>query len=151
MNEQIQKNIAEAVTGKPLEISVKCNDSDEVRDFKIKQPSFGLLIETSRIFSEIELTEINNLFENKNVFKFISVHGEKVLSIISMILDNKVKYREETFEFLKENLTAYECYDLLANIALRIGIQDFQKSIIGMIPMSLLNQGELIASMSKKK
>ena len=150
MNEEIQKKLADALTGRALPISIKNNNSDEVREYKIYQPSFGLLIETSRILSEIGINELEKIFEGKDVFKFISEHGEKVLQVISIILDRKLDYSKNTFEYLKENLTAFECYDLLLNITLRIGVQDFQKSIIGIIPMSLLNQEELIALMPKK-
>lgn len=149
MDAIFQKKLADALTGRALLLSIKNNNSDEVRSFEIQQPTFRLLIETSRILADIGISELESFFESKNVFKFISRHGEKVLQVISMVLDNKIDYSKDTFEYLKDNLTAFECYNVLTNIALRIGVQDFQKSIIGTIPMSLLNQEKIIDLMRK--
>ena len=149
MDSDIQKKLADAVTGGVLPISIKNNNSDEVRTFEISQPTFKILIETSKILSNIGIDDIDSIFKGKDVFKFISNHGEKVLQVISVILDKKIEYSLDTFEYLKENLTAFECYDLLVSIVLRIGVQDFQKSIIGITPMSLLNQEKIIALMPK--
>ena len=144
MEGEIQKKLADALTGEALPISIKNNNSDEIREFEISQPTFKILIETSKILADIGINEMDAVFKGKDVFKFISNHGEKVLQVIAIILDKKIDYSPDTFEYLKENLTAFECYDLLTNITLRIGVQDFQKSIIGMIPMSLLNQEKMI-------
>jgi hypothetical protein len=145
MDQEISRKLADAVSGRALPISIKNDSTGELKDFVIKQPTFELLIETSRILSEIGINEIQMLFEGKNVFTFILEHGDKVLKVISIILDRKVNYSQETFDFLRQNLTPWECYDLLSNIILRIGTQDFQKSIIEISPMSLFNQREIIA------
>jgi hypothetical protein len=149
MENKIQSKLADAVSGRPLPIIIKNDKSGEERKFMIYQPTFAMLIETSKILSEIGLNEIENLFRGKDIFTFISVNGEKILKVISIILDRNVDYSKETFDYLKENLTPGECYDLLANITLRIGVRDFQKSIVELIPMSLMNQMEIIALTEK--
>lgn len=151
MDSDIQKKMADAVLGLPLPFSIKSNKTKEERHFTIAQPTFGLLIETSKILADIGVSEIGTMFEGKDVFKFIAKHGEKVLQIIAILLDDKINYTSDTYKYLKDNLNQLEIYDLLCHIVLRIGVQDFQKSIIGIIPISLLNQAELIALIPKKK
>lgn len=149
MDSTVYKKLAEAVTGRPLPITIKNDQTEESREFVIKQPTFELLIETSAILAEIGLNDVQDLFDKKNVFEFIVNHGDKVLKVLSIMLDSKVEYSQDTYDFLKANLTPHECFDVLSNIVLRIGTQDFQKSIIAMIPMSLHNQTEIIALVNK--
>lgn len=147
MNSDIQKKLADAVNNNPLPIEIK--GSKETRNYELKQPSFKILIETSRLISEIGITEIDKVFKGKDIFKFIAEHGEKVVLIIAMALENSSNIKKDTIDFLQNNLNSFEIYDLLSNVILRIGVQDFQKSIIGTIPMSLLNQRDLIALIPK--
>ena len=72
MTDEIQKKLADALTGRALPISIKNNNSDEVRKYEIYQPSFGLLIETSRILSDIGINELEQVFEGKNIFNFMT-------------------------------------------------------------------------------
>ncbi len=141
--------MVDAVTGDPLPIKVLNNSSKEVREYLLQQPSFRILLATSKILADIGLKDIEAVFEGKDIFKFIGEHGEKVLKVLATVLDNSVVYSEDTFEFLRDNLTAFECYDLLSNVVLRIGAGDFQKSIIKLTPMSLLNQEKIIDLMEK--
>jgi hypothetical protein len=145
----VHSRLADAVSNNPLPITVKSKTSKEQRKFVILQPSFGILIHTSSILSEMSLESVESLFESRNVFSFVKEHGKRILQVIAIVLDNDINYTKSTFDFLHDNLTAYEIYDLLVNITLRIGIQDFQKSIIAVTPMSLLNQTEIIALIRK--
>ena len=142
---EIGKKLALAVSGQPLPVSIVDDQTGEKLDFKIYQPTFEILIECSGILSEIGIKDIQNIFDGRNIFEFISNHGDKVLKILAINLDRKIDYSEKTYEFLKKNLTPHECFDLLSNIILRTGTQDFQKSIIEMTAMSLFNQREIIA------
>jgi len=142
MNEIIGKKLVDAVNNNPLPISI--TNGTETRNFEIKQPTLGLLIETSGILVEIGITEIKDIFEGKDIFKFISNHGNKIIKVIAMILQEKTNPTDELITFIKGGLTPFEMYDVLVNITMRIGIQDFQKSIIGIVPMSLLNQEKII-------
>lgn len=149
MDNTIQKKLAAAVSGEPLPICITNDITGTTIDFKIYQPTFAILIETSKILLDIDIKSIEDFFENKNVFKFISEHSEKILKILAINIDRKVNYEEMTFNFLKESITPAQAYDLLANIILRIGISDFQKSIMVTPPMSLFNQAELIAVLNR--
>jgi len=149
MDSLLQSKLADAVSGRPLPVFIKDDRTGETREFEIVQPTFAMLMETSRILSDIGISNIQQLFEGQNTFKFIVDHGEKVLQVIAIILERRPDYTQETFDYLKNNLTPAECFDLLSNILLRIGTQDFQKSIIALTPMSLMNQRELIALINK--
>jgi hypothetical protein len=146
MDTELQSKLADALSGRPLPVSILNDATGERRDFEIKQPTFEMLIETSRILSEMQVKDIEALFGMKNIFEFIAVHGAKVLQIIAICFDRKVKYSNDTYNYLSKNMTPAECYDILTNIVLRIGISDFQKSIIAIAPMSLFNQTEIIAA-----
>ncbi len=143
MNEIVGKKLVAAVNNTPLPISI--TNGNETRNFELKQPTLELLIETSGILVEIGINEIKDIFESKDIFKFISNHGNKIIKVIAMILQEKINPSDELIAFIKGGLTPIEMYDVLLNITMRIGVQDFQKSIIGIVPMSLLNQEKIIA------
>jgi len=145
----VYKKLADAVTNNPLPISIKSETTSEVRKFVILQPSFGILIHVSGLLSEIRLEDLKSIFESKNIIKYINQYGNTIIEVVSIILDRRIDYTKDTFEFIRDNLTAYELYDLLTNIVLRIGVQDFQKSIIATTSMSLLRQREIIALAKK--
>lgn len=145
MDTDIQNKLADALNNNPLPIEIK--GTSETRKYELKQPTFKILIETSKLISEIGINDFQDIFNEKNVFQFIGEHGEKITRLIAIVLEGKTEIEKDTIDFIQLNLNAHEVYDLLSNIILRIGVQDFQKSIIGIIPMSLLNQGELIALM----
>ena len=142
----IQQKLADAVSGKAWTFSVKDDETGEEREFKLKQPTFKLLIETSKILSEMSIENVQDFFDSKNMFSFISEQSDKVLKVITICVTRKVEYKQSDFDYFKNNLTPAEAYDVLANIVLRIGTQDFQKSIIATAPMSLFQQAEIIAA-----
>jgi hypothetical protein len=149
MADETSKKLVEAIIGKPLPVTIINDKTGEKKEFLVTQPTFELLIETSRILAEIGIKEIAQVFEGKNIFDFIGTHGPKILEVISIILDRKIEYSKETYDFLSQNLTPSECYDLLSNIILKMGTSDFQNSIIKTTAMSLINQKEIIALIPK--
>jgi len=139
------ETISAAVLNKPLRITIKAAQTKNTMDFVLKQPTMALLIEVSTILSGINVNDIRDLLDSKNVFPFVARYAGTVLTVIAIILSENIDYTQRIYDFCRDNLTPAELYDLLLNIVTRIGITDFTKSIIGVIPMSLYNQREIIA------
>ncbi len=147
MEPNMYLRIAEAALDKPFRFVVKSETQEEdVRSFVVKPPTFRTLIATSGKLAKIGITDYEALFQDKNVFQFISEHGNTVLEVMCILIAGKEEYDAETYSFLQDNLTPWELYDILIGISLRIGIQDFQKATIGIIPMGLIQQAEIIAA-----
>ncbi len=149
MDKDLQKKLADAVSGSSLPISVKNDLTGEERSYEIKQPTLAMLLETSKHLADLEIESIEDFFNGKKVFSFMYQKTDLLIKIAAINLDYRTDYTNETFEFLKTNLTVPELYDLLSNIILRLGIGDFQKSIIASAPMSLFSQAEIIAASTR--
>lgn len=135
------ETISRAVLQQPYTFGIT-DKSGKEKKFSIKPPCLGCLLKISEILINVNYDEIA---KSKDVFNQVVNHTDSIVETVCLLIQNSDRYPKWLFDYVKNNLTAAELFELFSETIARLGVADFQKSIIASQAMSLLSDRSRIA------